>query len=165
MQVVHEKNSVATQVTIPDATNDTKNLDVLVQEDVAILFNKDTHALENSSENGSSKNRIKPEIVLNDDLKAPITKNSVIGKISYIIDGKTYSTDLIAGNSVIASGAFSILVRIILILVTVYLLYLLLKTPKNKHGSSKKKRKKKSKNCKKGSGSFRFTSLNNLRVE
>lgn len=88
------------------------------------------------------------------------------GKITYQIDGITYSSDLLAETSVIASDMFGTLIRIILMLVTIYLIFQLLKSKpkKRKRGkstNSKKKHSKKSKHRKTGSGNFRFTYLNN----
>ena len=94
-----------------------------------------------------------------------------MGKVTYHIGEDVYSSDLIAETSVLASGVFPILLRIVLILVTIYLIYLLLRKPKSGKGSkstNKKKHKKHSKNSSKGrkrnrgSGHFLFTSLNNF---
>lgn len=143
MQTVNEKNSVVKQITVSGASSDTKDLNVLAKDEISILVAK------------NSKETVAPEVVLNDDLKAPIEANTTIGKITYVVDGITYSSDLIAQTSVIASGFFSILVRIVLILVTVYLIYLLLRTPKGGNSSSKKSKKKGKHSPKNGKGNFK----------
>lgn len=160
MKTVNEKNSILKNVQVSGATRDTKNLNVLVKDKISIL-----QKLDESTEN------LDPEIMLNEPLKAPISANSVVGTITYKIDDQIYSSELIAETSVIASGFFSILVRIILISVTLYLIYLLLKKPKNgklKKNKSKKTYKKKSKSSRKngkhGSGNFRFTALSNYEL-
>jgi D-alanyl-D-alanine carboxypeptidase (penicillin-binding protein 5/6) len=152
MQTLHEKGSVQQQIVISGATENTKNLNVLVKDAISILLPDGADA------------SLTPEIVLNDNLKAPIAANSVIGTITYHVDNESYSSDLLAETNVIASGSFPILVRIVLILVTIYLIYLLLRNPKGKYGKkvSKKKKSKKSKGKKRGNGNFRFTALNNF---
>ena len=156
VKTVHEKNSVLQQISIKGATSDTKNLNVLVKDEISILLesNKDVADLN-------------PEITFSEDLKAPISENSVIGKITYQVDGTEYSSDLLAETSVIASGFLPILLRILLIFVTLYLLYLLLK-PKKKKGKRKSsskhlsKNKKTSKKKNKKGGHFRDTRFRNL---
>lgn len=150
LQTVHEKNSMLQQITVKGATKDTRNLDVLVQDDISILIPQNT------------KEELTPEVVFEDKLKAPISANSVIGTITYHVDGETYTSNLLAKNSVIASSVLPILIRIILILVTVYLIYLLLRNPKSKN-LNKKNFEKHSYKKRKGGGHFRFTSLNNLK--
>ena len=135
-KTLHEEHSVLEQIKIKGATSDTKNLDVLVKDKISVLLKNDDN------------NNLSPEISYNDNLKAPIAENSVIGKITYKIDGEIYSSDLIAGSSVVASGIISVLVRIILILVTLYLIFLLLKTPRGKNNYKKKNTKRKSSNSK-----------------
>lgn len=159
MQTVHEQNSIVDQITVSGATNDTKNLNLLAKDNVAILLSKD------------EAETLTPEITLNEDLKAPISANTVVGKVTYHIGEDVYSSDLIAETSVLASGVFPILLRMVLILVTIYLIYLLLRKPKSRKSSknsSNKKHKKVSKSSSKGGkrskggGHFLFTSLNNF---
>lgn len=159
MQTIHEQNSVVDQIAISGATSDTKNLNLLAKDNVSLLLSKD------------ESKTLTPEITLNENLKAPISANTVVGKVTYHIGEDVYSSDLIAETSVLASGVFPILLRIVLILVTIYLIYLLLRKPKSGKGSkstNKKKHKKHSKNSSKGrkrnrgSGHFLFTSLNNF---
>ena len=155
VETVNEKNSVLKQISIPGATKDTKNLNVIVKDDISIFMDN------------NSEEKYEPEIVFNDNLRAPISANSVIGKITYYVGDDTYSSDLLAETSVIASGFLPILIRIILICVTLYIIFLLLKKPKNKNKfktkKSKKHREKHSKSS--GSGKFRFTALNNFSGE
>lgn len=156
MQTVQEKNNVLEEITVRGATSDTRKLNVLVKDDIAILL---------SSEENTQN--LEPEITYRDNLKAPLSANEVIGKITYQVGDEIYSSDLLAETSVIASGFLPILLRILLILVTLYLLYILLK-PKNKnkkHGSGYYvKATKKSKKRKKKGGHFRCMQLNNFEL-
>lgn len=148
-KVLHEENSVLKQIKVKGATKDTRNLNVLVKDQISILCKND------------DVNELTPEIIINDDLKAPISVNSVIGKITYNVDGETYSSDLIAGSSVIASGIMSLLIRIVLILVTLYLIFMLIKTPKRKPNYKKKRAKKKTSKIKRNNSSNSNISTNN----
>ena len=151
IKTMHEKNSILEQISISGATKDTKNLNVIVKDEISIFMES------NSQEN------YEPEIVYNDKLKAPISANSVIGKITYHVGDDTYSSDLLAETSVIASGFWSILIRIVLIFVTLYIIRLLLKQPKSKNRKKKKSKKKSHAKTGKGSGNFRYTSLSNFK--
>lgn len=156
MQTVQEKNNVLEEITVRGATSDTRKLNVLVKDDISILLSSEENA-----------QNLEPEITYRDNLKAPISANEAIGKITYQVGDETYSSDLLAETSVIASGFLPTLLRILLIFVTLYLLYILLK-PKNKnkkHGSgSYTKATKKSKKRKKKGGHFRCMQLNNFEL-
>lgn len=131
MKTVQEKNSVLKEVNILFATKETKNLKVLVKDDIQIF-----------QEDSSSLDSLQPEIVL-DKLKAPISAGSTVGTITYTVDGNTYSSELIAQDDVVPSDIFPILLRIVLITITLYLIYLLLKPKKtNKQNYKKLKNKR-----------------------
>ena len=151
VKTMHEKNSILEQISISGATKDTKKLNVIVKDEISIFMES------------NSQEDYKPEIVYNDKLKAPISANSVIGKITYHVGDDTYSSDLLAEKSVIASGFWSILIRIVLIFVTLYIIRLLLKQPKSKNRKKKKSKKKSHAKTGKGSGNFRYTSLSNFK--
>lgn len=147
LKTLNEQNSILKQIGISGATKDTQNLNVIVKDEIAALIpNNDSTNLE-------------PEITFIEKLEAPIATNSVIGKMTYVIDGVTYSSDLIAGNTVLASSFLPILLRVSLIFVTLYLLYLVIKPSgkdnNNKTYTSKKKNRKKHR---KG-GNFLFTQM------
>lgn len=146
-----QKNEVIKEVFVSGASKDTQNLELKPSQDITALVKKDMNLEE-----------VYSEITLNDKLKAPIAMGSTVGKIIYDIDGISYSADLIAGNTVEASGLLPILLRSLLALLVIYLLYLLLK-PKNRKKQIKSPKKKKSKSSKKhGNGHYRFTMFHNL---
>ena len=163
--------NVIKTVEISNATNETKNLEISVKDDISVLISSKT-----STEN------LNPSIELNENLEAPIAENSVVGKVTYTIDGKTYSSDLIAENSVTPSNFEVIVFRILLIFLILYILYRLLKSTSNKkpkrrkhdkikeyNVKSNKKRKHKSRKFKilnedintihNGSGEIKFTQI------
>lgn len=81
-------NSIAKTIEVKGGTQETKTLNLLLQNDINSLVKK-----------GAVQNII-PEITLNDNISAPIFKNSILGQVSYIIDGEQYTTNLIAEHSV-----------------------------------------------------------------
>jgi len=148
-KTLHEPNGVVTEIKIDGASKETENLKVIAKDKISVLLNND-----DSIEN------LNPEIVINEDLKAPILANSVIGKISYEINDTTYSSELLAQSNVEPSNIGTIIFHFILIIITLYLLYLMLK-PSDKNNNGTKKffdKNKVIKNKKKG-GHFKFTYL------
>lgn len=164
---LQKADNVIKTLEIGNATKETKSLDITVKDDIKVLLKNDikTESLE-------------PQIEIKENLKAPISENSVIGTISYVINGKEYSADLIANNNVFPSSFEVIIFRLLLIFLILYILYLLLRRtsnnkPKQKNKntvnnikSSKKKSKKRNsqsyKNSKyqKEKGQFKFTQIN-----
>lgn len=123
-----------------NASNDTKSLNVLLENDVNVLVNKSDF----------NKN-FSPELELNETMSAPISKGDVIGKISYTINDIKYTTNLIAGQDIESSSTFIIILKIFAIVLILYILKALFshkkkKTRGKKSYSKKSKHKKKSSN-------------------
>lgn len=74
---------------IKNATEDTKKLRIITENKITAVVNKDTEITS-----------IEPNIEVFDNLKAPIKKGEVIGKVSYEVQGKKYETNLIAAEDV-----------------------------------------------------------------
>ena len=121
-----EANTIMKQLKIKNATKETKNLNIVVKDSISVMLpvNYDTSKLQYSVE-------------LKENITAPIAKDSVLGKITYNIDGITYSTDLISSNDVIKSNTIIIILQIAL---AIFILIILAKiiSPKN-HRKNKKK--------------------------
>ena len=150
IQTLQEKNSILQEVEVASATKETKNLKVLVKDNIEALVNK-TISVES----------LEPKISI-DKLKAPISAGSTVGTISYTLNGKNYSSDLIAQDNVLPSNALSLLLRIGLIFVTLYLLYtLLIPKKKNKSKRHSSKKQKTSRHQKNG-GKHLYTLMNNF---
>lgn len=153
IQTLQEKNSVLQEVEVNSATKETKNLKVLVKDNIETLVEKN-----------ASTETLNPEITI-DKLTAPISSGSKVGTIIYTIDGKSYSSDLIAGSSVLPSNTLSLLLRIGLIIVTLYLLFTLLKPKKNtrpRNRSYKNSKAYKHKKSRRASGKHLCTLINNF---
>lgn len=162
-----QAGDVIQTIEIGNATKETKNLDVVVKDDISLLM-----------KNSESVDDIEPTIEINQSIRAPISENQIVGKITYTVDGKTYSADLVANSDVLPSSFETFLFRTLLIFLILYILYALLKrTGKSKpakksksyisDSSKKKKIKRKSQTRKnssnfthQGSGQFKFTQIN-----
>lgn len=132
VKTINEKGSILKKLKIAKANSVTKHLNVVVEDEISLLLKKDTDI-----------NTITPTVELNSDLKAPISENTVIGKITYEVDGNTYTSNLLAGGNVVESNAFNTFLTVGSIILVLFLLYKLLKTD-DKRKKRKRKRKKNS---------------------
>ena len=134
----YENKQVATEnekyetVKINNGTKDTRDLDVMYKENVNILKEAD------------SDKEIEKSVEYT-NVKAPIQKGTVVGKITYKYDGIQYSTDLIANSSVEESRVLANLVKLLIVAFIIYIIYNFKKSKKNykKHGKNLKKQFKK----------------------
>lgn len=130
---LREKDAIAIQIEVSKGTKETRNLDLLISNDITALVSQDDLETEFS-----------PEIKIDDNLSAPLAQGKVIGKIIYNIDGIEYSADLTASHSVEKSGHVKLIIQILLIILILFFLYKLLfeNHPKKKHYKIKNYRKK-----------------------
>lgn len=112
---LREKNAIATQIEVGNGTKETRNLDLLISDDITSLIPQDDLETEFS-----------PEIQITDNLLAPIAQGQVVGKIVYNIDGIEYASYLVASHSVEKSGFLTSIVQILLIVLILFFLYKLL---------------------------------------
>lgn len=103
-----------------------------------VLYSSSINALVKSSELSTE---FTPIITLDENLKAPIHKDSVIGKISYNIDGISYETDLIAGQDIYTNTTLSILLKILAVIVLLYIFASFISGKGNKTKSKNKQKK------------------------
>lgn len=150
-------NEIIENVEVAGATKETKNLDIVAKSNIDVLL-----------KNNIDINSLDKKVEINENLTAPISEGAVVGKITYTIDGKDYSTDLIANSTVIPSNFETIIFRILLIFLILCLFALILKkvdrygNGRNKSKKISKTKKNKSKSAKhsKGRGKYKFTQIN-----
>lgn len=125
------KNGIYETIKISNGTKETKNLDVLYQDNINIL--EDGKANINDIEKNVEYTKT----------KAPIQKGEVIGKITYQYDGVEYSTNLIAGENVEESKMLKNILYGLAIMLIIYIIYNYKKSNSKhrKHGKKLKKRK------------------------
>lgn len=150
-------NEIIENVEVAGATKETKNLDIVAKSNIDVLL-----------KNNIDINSLDKKVEINENLTAPISEGAVVGKVTYTIDGKDYSTDLIANSTVIPSNFETIIFRILLIFLILCLFALILKkvdrygNGRNKSKKISKTKKNKSKSAKhsKGRGKYKFTQIN-----
>lgn len=126
---LRQKGASAKQIEIPNATKETKDLDLLITDDIDVLIKQ---------KNMYSK--IEPVIELNDNLTAPINEGDIVGKIKYNIEGIDYSSNLIASHDVEKNNVLFFILELILIVIIIFAIYKLKfdKNSKNKTNKNKK---------------------------
>lgn len=85
--IVNE-NDLITSIKVSGATKETENLNLMSSETIEALVNT------------NSTSKIEPEIILNDNISAPIEEGSTLGKVTYNIEGISYTTDIVAQHNV-----------------------------------------------------------------
>lgn len=83
------KNDEIYQITVENATNETKYLSLLAENDVTVLL-----------ENDKSVSEFTPNISLNNDISAPIYAGDIIGTAEYDINSLKYVVNLVALHDV-----------------------------------------------------------------
>ena len=116
-------------IRITNGTKETRELDVLYKQDVNILKDKQDNI------------EIQKDIRYT-NVKAPLQKGDVVGKIIYTYDEINYEVELIANSNVKESKVLEKLLRVLLVVVIIYIIYNLKKSNK-KYGNHGKKYKKK----------------------
>lgn len=115
-QIAKNGDTIQT-VSINNATPETQKLDLVIDDDIYVTVPSE---MLNSS--------ITPKIEITADLKAPISRNSIVGKISYEADGITYSANLLASHDVEASRVF---LKFVLLFIFIVVLLGFLRLRKN----------------------------------
>lgn len=87
---IHKKGDIIKNIEVAKATDDTKKLNLSISDDITVLNNVSINAKE-----------IEPQIVLNENITAPISKGQELGTIKYNVDGIEYSAKLLAENDVV----------------------------------------------------------------
>ena len=95
----------------------TKSLNLLVSEDIPVLAN-----------NSDDLTAIQPEISLNDNIEAE--EGQAIGKVSYTVNGITYTTNLIAASNVEKSKLFTYILYGFGFLILILIIYRFFKNSK-----------------------------------
>lgn len=109
---IKKANSVVTKISVLGATEDTKNLNILVKNDINVFL-----------ENNFDINNLEPKLELDTPLVAPIKRGSTIGKITYDIDGIIYTSELIAETNVNIVNFVLIIFRLGLILLVIFIFF------------------------------------------
>lgn len=110
---------ILTQIQVPNASLDTKSLDLAFDSSLNTLIN-----------NADLNTNYVPEIILNDNISAPITKGTVLGKAIYNIDGNSYTLNLVATHDVDTTNIVNFVSAIIIAMIMLVGTYLIFFTNK-----------------------------------
>lgn len=125
---IKEENTIVTTIEIENGTKETKNLDVIIEDSITVMNNKQTDT-----------EAIVPEIKYKENLLAPISANEVIGTIKYTVDDVEYSSNLLAKTEVIEKPNLSILFLILGIILFIIAIKIMPKKKKTKRKTKKNK--------------------------
>lgn len=109
ISTIAKSSTVIDTIEIKGATKETKSLDLILEKDIKAL-------IDNNNSN------INYEITLKDSLSAPIAAHSVIGTVTYNIDGDLYTENLIASHDVVKSNIFVKILKIFLVIFALILI-------------------------------------------
>lgn len=135
-KTIINSGDIISQIEIPNATEETKSLELIVGDTINIFMKN------------SDINNMEHEIKLNENITAPISANTVLGTITYEIDGNTYTSNLLAKNDVFINEFFKNLLYILFIIIILIIVFILF--------HSKKKKKRKKKNGKKSNENYLY---------
>ena len=117
------KGNTVETISIKGATKDTQKLNLILNNDIAFTVSNDLDII-----------NIKSETEINDNIKAPIEKGTILGRVTYTLNGIEYSANLIAENDVKSSHTF------LKFMILFFVLFILLAVLKLRHSKLKKKR-------------------------
>ena len=118
--IVNE-DDIITSTNVKNAKKNSQNLDLKVTENVPVLVN-----------NNDNLESISPQIEINSNIEAPIEEGQNLGKVSYTVNGVTYSTNLVASQNVEKSEVLNYLFYGFGIIILILLTYRIFASNKHK---------------------------------
>ena len=113
------KNDVIQNIEISNATKETKNLNLIVENDITALVNL----------NDDIPN---PTISLNDNISAPIEANTQLGTVTYHINGIEYKQNILAETTVKKDFTFLKISLIFVVFVVIFILIVFINIKRKK---------------------------------
>ena len=124
IQQVATANTAIEEITIENATKDTKNLSLLLKDDIISLAPANLDL-----------NNLNCSVDLNENISAPISEGDILGKVTYNIDGINYSSDLVASHNVEEFNVSLLIAQVALAIVVLFVIVKLF-FPKKKRKNS-----------------------------
>lgn len=112
------KGEIIQTVPVKGATNKTKKLNLVLDNDLFITVDNDLDL-----------STVKSETKINKKLKAPIASQTVVGSLSYTLNGITYTQNLLAETDVKSSH---LVLKFVIFFIIVFILLIVLKLRKMK---------------------------------
>ena len=113
------KNDVIQNIEISNATKETKNLNLIIENDITALVNL----------NDDIPN---PTISLNDNISAPIEANTQLGTVTYHINGIEYKQNILAETTVKKDFTFLKISLIFVVFVVIFVLIIFINIKRKK---------------------------------
>lgn len=129
MVSIAKKGDVASNMKVLNATKDSSSLDLLYSDDIYAFV-----------PNGFDTSSVTPNIKLSSTF-APIAQDTILGTISYDIDGSNYSCNLLASHEVYKNQFTKTAMELALLLIFLILLSKFLKRKKRRKNYRKKPKK------------------------
>lgn len=129
IKTIANKYDKIDSIQISNGTKDTRNLELILANDVNALVN-------------NSESNINPVISLNENLSAPISENDVLGTINYNIDDITYTENLLASHSVEVDTTWISILQVSLSVLIILILLIIFSKSKKKYKRKKRYNKK-----------------------
>lgn len=129
MVSIAKKGDVASNMKVPNSTKASSSLDLLYSDDIYAFV-----------PNGFDTSSVTPNIKLSSTF-APIAQDTILGTISYDIDGSNYSCNLLASHEVYKNQFAKTAMELSLLLIFLILLSKFLKRKKRRKNYRKKPKK------------------------
>lgn len=124
IEIIAHKDDVIDTIKVKHGSSKTKVLDLVLANDI--------YALVNTSQEDSGACSL---VYINENISAPLAKDSVLGYVEYTVGSITYKSDLLASHNVEKSSFLLLVLRFALILIVFALLIVVL----NKLSKKKKR--------------------------
>lgn len=128
-QVSTANNTIVGEVKVKKATKDTQNLKLMTDTDVDILVTND-----------KVNEDIQGNLELNQDIKAPISKGTVLGTITYNIEGTEYKANVIASEDVRKSNIILSILGVLVAMLLLFIIYIFMEKSRRKKKKNKYKK-------------------------
>ena len=115
IEKIKNANSVLKTIEIKGATAETKNLNLLIKDDISVFISKQ-----------NIENPILPQITLKENLGAPIMQGEVVGCVQYVVEGIVYQSDLLAETAVEKENTLPIFLKIFFIILLLFFVCILM---------------------------------------
>lgn len=110
MVSIANKGDVGHTINVINATSETASLNLLYSENLSVLV-----------PNGFDFSSVTPNIKLTQGLFAPISEGTILGSISYDIDGVNYSCNLVASHTVYSNNLIKTAMELALLIIILIL--------------------------------------------
>ena len=124
-QTIIEKGTIAQSIEISNATEETKNINLITDEEISDYL-----------ENNYSLEDLTYEITLNENISAPIYFGTKLGEITYTLNNKTYTVNLVAETTAYSKQNYSeyiLIIGLILLVISIIIIPKKKKTKKTRY--------------------------------